>query len=279
MQLALHFVRHDLLCLPLQHPIGRPLQQDIAQLAQERVLELGHPAEASRPLHDDRYPPSAMGLVVPQRRGGIALLAQALRQHHCILDGLARSLAEVRCHWVGCIPKEANPPFAPVFSQGVTVVDVSLHYVALVGHSDQLLDRLMPAPEGSQQKFLSAPSGCAVRALRRVLGRGPVDSPSANTGKKEPRSPPPGLDRSLGDELALGPHHSAPSGIACVSRQPVAQESLSHRRVQAISAYEEVGALLSAASERCPHVALRLLKADALSAEMHVAPCLRKPLQ
>src|SRR5215204_145073 len=85
----------------------------------------------------------------------------------------------------------------------------------------------MPAPEGSQQKFLSAPSGSAVRALRRVLGRGPVDSPSANTGKKESRSPPPGLDRSPGDDLALGRHDSAPSGVAYITRRPVAQEALS----------------------------------------------------
>src|SRR5215203_7545030 len=107
----------------------------------------------------------------------------------------------------------------------------------------------MPAPEDSQQKFLSAPSGSAVRALRRVLGRGPVDSPSANTGKKEPLTPPPGLDRSPGDELAPGRHDSAPSGVACVTRRPVAQEVCSNRRVQAVSAYEEVAALLSAASE------------------------------
>src|SRR5215207_9755575 len=123
----------------------------------------------------------------------------------------------------------------------------------------------MPAPEGSPQKFLSAPSGCAVRALRRVLGRGPVDSPSANTGKKESRSPPPGLDCSPGDELALGRHDSAPSGVACITRRPVAQEALSNRGLQAVGAYEEVAPLLSAASERYPHMPLCLLQAYALS--------------
>src|SRR5215204_5739688 len=131
----------------------------------------------------------------------------------------------------------------------------------------------------SQQKFLSAPSGSAVRALRRVLGRGPVDSPSANTGKKEPRSLPPGLDRSLGDELALGCHHSAPSGVACVTRRLITQEVLSNRGVQAVGAYEEVATLFWAARERCPHIPLRLLQAYALLAEVHLAPCLRKPLE
>src|SRR5215211_5446705 len=81
------------------------------------------------------------------------------------------------------------------------------------------------------------------------------------------------------DELALGSHDSAPSGVACVTRRPVAQEVCSNRGVQAVSAYEEVAALLSAASERCPHVALCLLEADALSAEVHLAPCPRKPLE
>src|SRR5215218_7784378 len=137
----------------------------------------------------------------------------------------------------------------------------------------------MPAPEGSQQKFLSAPSGSAVRTLQRVLGRGPVDSPSANTGKKEPLTPPPGLDRSPGDELAPGRHDSAPSGVTCVTRRPVAQESLSNRRVQAVGAYEEVATLFWAARERCPHIPLRLLQAYALLAEVHLAPCLRKPLE
>ena len=193
-------------------------------------------------------------LFVPaKRRDRIAVLGEVARENESVLDRLARALADVERHRVRGVAEERHAALSPLLD-GIAVVQIPAVDHAFFRRGDDLLDRARPALEPLGEHRLDRAYGI-LAALGRVRDCEPVELRIADAVEREPQAGSVN-DRKATDRrvrMIERRHDSLPDRVARVARLAFAAKLGAHRRVDAVSADQDVAARFASVFESSRH--------------------------